>query len=340
MFKLRKQKSKKPAAEQLGLDPNLSAQIHVMPKRFYVAPKKKHLGLIIIIVVGVLLIGSLAAVAIYLSQDLNQKPVSPATNQGQEVGDNINQEPVLNQNLNQNFDANVNSGVNANISTSTNINVGSTTTTNTNTNANANVNTNTNANINSGSANPLGTTADLDGDGLTDGEERLYGTNPEISDSDGDGYPDAAELLNGYDPTKPAASLADSGLFISYSHPAYSIIYPRGWEVRQQGETKDEVLFIAATDEFIEVLIIPNISGLSLSQWYEQEFSVTDSSQLTVVEVNNLPGLRSSDNRNYYLIKEGDKSQIFILTYNIGNASLTNFATTFQIMVKNFRTLL
>ncbi|MEK7598147.1 MAG: hypothetical protein AAB487_00215 [Patescibacteria group bacterium] len=45
---------------------------------------------------------------------------------------------------------------------------------------------------------------DSDQDGLTDAEERTYGTNPQKSDTDGDGYSDGTEVKSGYDPLKPA----------------------------------------------------------------------------------------------------------------------------------------
>jgi hypothetical protein len=45
---------------------------------------------------------------------------------------------------------------------------------------------------------------DSDQDGLTDDEEKLYGTDPRNSDSDGDSYSDGAEVKAGYDPTKSA----------------------------------------------------------------------------------------------------------------------------------------
>lgn len=45
---------------------------------------------------------------------------------------------------------------------------------------------------------------DSDQDGLTNEEEKLYGTNPNSSDTDGDGYSDGVEVKSGYDPTKPA----------------------------------------------------------------------------------------------------------------------------------------
>lgn len=45
---------------------------------------------------------------------------------------------------------------------------------------------------------------DSDQDGLTDAEEKTYGTDPYKKDTDGDGYSDGAEVKAGYDPLKPA----------------------------------------------------------------------------------------------------------------------------------------
>ena len=46
------------------------------------------------------------------------------------------------------------------------------------------------------------TTDDNDGDGLTDAEEGLAGTNPVQADSDGDGVNDGEELAHGTNPNK------------------------------------------------------------------------------------------------------------------------------------------
>ena len=45
---------------------------------------------------------------------------------------------------------------------------------------------------------------DADNDGLTAGEEALYGTDPMNRDTDGDGYSDGVEVAGGYNPLKKA----------------------------------------------------------------------------------------------------------------------------------------
>lgn len=45
---------------------------------------------------------------------------------------------------------------------------------------------------------------DSDQDGLSDAEEKTYGTDPQIADTDGDGYSDGTEINAGYDPLKAA----------------------------------------------------------------------------------------------------------------------------------------
>ncbi|MFB6225798.1 MAG: hypothetical protein ABEJ02_00425 [Candidatus Paceibacteria bacterium] len=71
-----------------------------------------------------------------------------------------------------------------------------------------NNNTTTNATSSFGLQEPIGTqednmkpTKDSDNDGLTNSEEKKYGTDPNKKDTDGDGYSDGEEVANGYNPT-------------------------------------------------------------------------------------------------------------------------------------------
>lgn len=336
MFKFGKQKIKKePSAPDL--DSKLAEQIHVMPKRFYIPTKKKPTFLVIIIIVGVILIGGLASVAyyFYLALKDNQAPVPVNTNQAlntnQEVN-NSNQDS--NSNQNQNIDVNINANTNTATTTETNANTNVNINVNENINANININTNTDYNF----SQPLPSAPDSDQDSLTLAEESLYGTNPEIGDSDGDGYTDGPEIINGYDPTRPALKLSDSGIFNTYNSPQYSIIYPAKWEVKKRDES--EVLFTSTTGEFVEVLVLPNVNNYSLDRWYKDQFPEINLAQVTSVRINNLIGFRPPDQQNYYLMSENDKSKIFLLTYNTGSFTMTNFETTFQVMVKSFKSAL
>jgi len=51
---------------------------------------------------------------------------------------------------------------------------------------------------------------DIDNDGLSDAEEKVYYTDPTNPDTDGDGYPDGVEIAHGYSPRAGnAARIAD-----------------------------------------------------------------------------------------------------------------------------------
>lgn len=52
---------------------------------------------------------------------------------------------------------------------------------------------------------------DADGDGLTNYQEYLAGTDPQLTDTDGDGIPDSVEVSNGTDPLDPESSDIFSG---------------------------------------------------------------------------------------------------------------------------------
>ena len=54
--------------------------------------------------------------------------------------------------------------------------------------------------------------ADVDGDGLTDGEEVALGSDPRNADTDGDGTPDGEEFEQGTDPTQGIAPLTEENV--------------------------------------------------------------------------------------------------------------------------------
>ncbi len=63
------------------------------------------------------------------------------------------------------------------------------------------------------SYNPTNEVGDPDNDGLTNAEERFYGTDPTKADTDGDGYLDGEEVRNGYNPKGPGKLDSDNDGF-------------------------------------------------------------------------------------------------------------------------------
>jgi hypothetical protein len=326
MFFKKKEKSA-PVAPHNSNQPALAVtaigQIHVMPARFYSPVKKSNLGLILILIVGVLLIGGLVGAAVYFTFNLEKLPQAQINT--------VNESANLNSDsANQNFNQNINTNVDLNI--------------------NDNININSGANINIDSVSPVSSStpevnldsslqsADEDGDNLTAAEEETLGTDLTGKDSDADGYSDGTELINGFDPTRPNKSLAESSLFLVFSHPDYSFIYPKAWSVMSDSAS-DDTFFSTKTVETFEVLILPNPNKLSLKDWYMQK--ITGSADTNPVEVafNNLSGLRSPDGFTYYLISPLKPLKIFVVRYNVNNPSKPLYNVIFNVMVKNFRVL-
>lgn len=78
---------------------------------------------------------------------------------------------------------------------------------------------------------------DSDGDGLTDAEESLLGTDANNTDSDGDGYADGSEVKNGYDPAAEAMQLsASSKLAVSGIGNQWSALIPIEWGLSSSDE--------------------------------------------------------------------------------------------------------
>jgi hypothetical protein len=335
--------------------------IHVMPDRFLSSESRKSGGkgsknlVIILILAGVLVIGGGAAAAAYFF-------LKPAANE------NANNAQVLNvntANLNQavNTTTNTNNS-NANTSNSNsglNANTANRNTNSTNLNLNSNANTNTNGNSNTNATNtnsgvartePLPSTTDTDDDGLTDAEERLYGTNASQPDSDGDSFIDgkqfvsmdsagrevfAGEFYLGYNPLG-VGRLDTSGLVRSFTNStfSYAILYPSQWLAQAAKSDNRSILFTPAepTGETIQVIILDNPTKLTARNYYLADNPGVNAASIETVVVNGLEGIRTANQEDVYLAK-GDK--VYQIHYAVGQLTSLNFMISFEMMYQNFR---
>ncbi|QQR78488.1 MAG: hypothetical protein IPJ68_05435 [Candidatus Moraniibacteriota bacterium] len=81
---------------------------------------------------------------------------------------------------------------------------------------------------------------DVDTDGLSNEEEKIYGTDPNVADTDGDGYSDGVEIEGGFDPLKPA--------------PGDRVIPEEAIEAVGVSDTQTPNLTTKATNEFAALL--------------------------------------------------------------------------------------
>lgn len=181
-------------------------------------------------------------------------------------------------------------------------------------------------------------TIDTDNDGLTDEEEKIYNTDPTLPDTDSDGFLDTLEIQNLYNPIgfKPVR-LFDSGKVKIYQNSTfnYSIFYPGDWIAQSLDSNNKDVMFTAATGEFVEVLVEDNPLKMTAEAWYLGQSPGVDASQLEhFATKEKLEGVKSPDGLVAYLSFE---DKIFAINYNIGLKTEVNFLETLDMMVNSFR---
>ncbi len=174
---------------------------------------------------------------------------------------------------------------------------------------------------------------DSDHDGLTDVEEKLYGTDKTKRDTDADGYIDGDEVANLYDPLRPgSAKLYASSSVKTYLNKEYNynLLYPAAWQVKSEND--DSVIFQDKDGEFVQVLVVPDKKHYSdILDWYKANVNL-DTSQLTKFNIDGIKAVRTPDGYKVYFLYHG---RLYSLIYNIGLRQDANFMVTFDMMIKS-----
>lgn len=176
---------------------------------------------------------------------------------------------------------------------------------------------------------------DTDSDGITDEEERLYGTDARNPDSDADSFLDGNEVFHRYDPLGPSPqTLLDTGtvaLFYSVD-TTWSVYYPIKWKV---SEVDGTVVFQSGSTA--KVVVTEQVKGdmaTPLVDWYKAFLGKNVSSDIKLLLTKNgYQELLSNDKLTAY-VDAGQK--VFIFTYDLKEELSIDFLTTFQMMVNSF----
>lgn len=297
-----------------------------MPERFYVAPKQRRLGSILLAVAGIAVVVGLGAYAVMLTLSLREaqnspEPLTPSV---------VPQVPVVHT-----PETTPTSPTPSPTPTPEPTPVPTTTPTSTPLFPLPTATTTPTQPTDPS----VSTAVDADNDLLTAAEETLYGVNPTIPDTDGDSYSDGSEVLSGYDPAQRVLSLTQTGRFATYSGQLFAVQYPSIWTVQQVGTGGDEVLFRSSSGEFFGIVVLEKPATQTLRSWYTEQFPEENLAAASVVQIGSLEGLRSADLQQYVLSESSDPATVYLVNYNSGTLSSLNYLTTFAAVIKTFRAL-
>lgn len=186
---------------------------------------------------------------------------------------------------------------------------------------------------------------DTDSDGLTDSEERLFGTDVRVPDTDSDTYLDGNEVFHGFDPTvKSPATLALSRVVSLYTNdtaPKFSFLTPDAWAIQTQelamaGSTSALKLATVSGSEF-RITTAKLAEGQNLATWYDaSSFAKTygsNSQLLRTVTKKGYAGLISQD-QLFTIVTDG--RQLVALEYDLKRERTIDYLQTFQMIINSF----
>lgn len=189
---------------------------------------------------------------------------------------------------------------------------------------------------------------DTDSDGLSDAEERLYGTDMRNPDSDGDTYLDSNEVFHGYDPVTPApSSLADSTVAKWYSYsgnPAFKFLKLNAWTIdvptivpeRSRGSMR----ILATSGAEFRLTLHAREPQQTIGDWYDSQDTWKNkygqASQLQpYASKQGYTGRITTDKRVVFL--DINESTIAVFEYDLKTERTVEYVQTFQMMLNSFQ---
>lgn len=184
-------------------------------------------------------------------------------------------------------------------------------------------------------------TRDSDADLLTDAEEALYGTDPELPDTDRDGWPDGWELVHLYDPAQGQAKrLTDNAQLTAFQNEdyGYALLYPKQWVVQSVDQSdSSEVVVTSETGEFLRITAEPygdHAFGTLEEAYLRNKYPGGSTYTLhPLTNKFNVRGFETADGLTVFL--EG-KNTLYVMRYEPGLRTEINFKRTMAMFVAGF----
>lgn len=176
---------------------------------------------------------------------------------------------------------------------------------------------------------------DTDQDGLTDEEEKIWGTDEEIADTDGDGYVDGLEITNLYNPLKgDSARLSASSLVNNFvdKENGFSVLYPQELTTAVSEDGSGVTFTATSTGQFFQVQVLENENNITdIEEWYLQMNPTTQADEIQTTQIGGQPAVISGS--SFYVLNGG---KIYLINYNMGYPATAYFSTSFNAFIKSF----
>lgn len=163
---------------------------------------------------------------------------------------------------------------------------------------------------------------DTDSDGLTDVEERLFGTNVNAPDTDNDSFLDGNELFHLYNPGGLSPGrLAETPLTKLYSHPTlqYSLLAPTAWVAQEQPD--QSVVWALSSGENFTMSVVPSAIAPEAAGSAFQTKGGYASAQ--------------TGNRLTTSIPQG--ANVYVFKYDLGPAPSIEYRQTYMMMLNSLQ---
>ncbi|PIQ67430.1 hypothetical protein COY25_01395 [Candidatus Uhrbacteria bacterium CG_4_10_14_0_2_um_filter_41_7] len=196
---------------------------------------------------------------------------------------------------------------------------------------------------------------DTDSDGLTDMEEKLYGTDHRNPDTDNDSFLDGNEVFHRFDPLSPAPStLLDTGAVAIYAdgqNQKFDVYYPASWRVtprlNQAGEDVG-VQFDSPGATAMKIDILAMEAGVNETDWLLKQVEALNDSQkaelnFKALSVNDFS--KGTTKEGYTAYTSLDQRTVFVMSltevhkfsYELGASPTIEYFQTFQMMINSFK---
>ncbi len=175
---------------------------------------------------------------------------------------------------------------------------------------------------------------DADSDGLTDVEERLYGTDPQNQDTDQDSFLDGNEVFHLYNPAGvDSVRLLESSLVkVQTGSIGWVMSIPSAWTMRNTDAQGMRATVDSGRGETFTLEVRENPDGKSVEDWYVDEYG---DDAVELLEYRSKGGYSGKITKDLLITLIPWDDRVFVLTYRLNGQSFINYRTTYAMMLNS-----